>query len=193
MNLPFPKYRSLQVAFVLTALVLLASRCVSSTEAQPDLRGETYAGASRCQNCHSAVFESYQHTAHAHTSQPPTDSTIRGRFDSPHNSFVFSDTWKVAMEQKGQAFYQTAYKNGQKTVSHPFDIVVGSGRKAQTYLYYDSSTVYQLPLSYFVPEQTWANSPNFPADAPKFDRPVPSGCFGCHSSGVGVTTTFQGM
>ncbi|RYZ29693.1 MAG: hypothetical protein EOO10_05430, partial [Chitinophagaceae bacterium] len=187
------KYRSLQVVAALILFVLLASKCVSSSDVKSDLRGEAYAGADRCQKCHAAVFESYQQTAHAQTSQLPTGHTIKGLFDSAHNQFVFSDSWKVVMEKHTGGFYQTAYNNGKKTASHPFDVVIGSGRKAQTFLYFDSAGYNQLPISYFVPEHTWANSPNFPTDAPKFDRPIPSGCFGCHSSGIAVTETYQGM
>lgn len=187
------KYRWLQVIAALALFVMLASRCVSSNSAQPDLRGETYAGTQRCQKCHAAVFESYQQTAHAQTSELPSASTIKGLFDSAHNQFIFSDAWKVVMEKRGEQFYQTAYHQGMKTASHSFDVVIGSGRKAQTFLYFDSVGYNQLPISYFVPEQTWANSPNFPIDAPKFDRPIPSGCFGCHSSGIAVTETYQGM
>jgi len=193
MSVPFPKYRSLYVILALLLLVFLAVQCTSSAEAPPDLRGETYAGSDRCQNCHSTVFRAYAQTAHAHTSRPPSIAAIKGSFTAPHNRFVFSDNWSVLMEKKGDDFYQTAYHNGQKAVSQPFDVVMGSGRKGQTYLYYDSSTVYQLPISYFVPEHTWANSPNFPSDEPKFDRVVPTGCFGCHSSGVGVTEAYQGF
>ena len=186
------KYRWLQVMAALALFVILASRCVSSG-AKPDLRGEAYAGAEQCQKCHAGVYESYRQTAHAQTSQPPGNSTIKGSFNALHNSFVFSDQWKVVMEKRGNGFYQTAYKNSQKMASHPFDLVIGSGRKAQTFLYFDSTGYNQLPISYFVPEQTWANSPNFPIDAPKFDRPIPSGCFGCHSSAVSVAETYDGM
>jgi hypothetical protein len=193
MSILFRKYSALQVFFVLAVFIVTASRCVSSSETQPDLRGEGYAGAARCQTCHAAIYESHAQTAHAQTSQPPSRTTIKGSFDSVQNSFVFSDEWKVMMEQHPGGFYQTAYRNGKREASHPFSIVMGSGRKAQTYLYFDSGSYYQLPISFFVPEHTWANSPNFPANAPKFDRPIPSGCFGCHSSGVGMAASYQGM
>lgn len=193
MHISFSGYRLLQVIIAILLLVFLAVQCTSSPEASPDLRGKAYAGSECCQNCHSAVFQANAQTAHAHTSRPPSLASIKGSFAAGHNRFVFSDSWNVVMEKKGNDFYQTAYHNGQKTASHSFDVVMGSGRKGQTYLYYDSSTVYQLPISYFVPEHTWANSPNFPFDSPKFDRVVPSGCFGCHSSGVGVTEAYKGF
>lgn len=189
----YQKNRVLLVIVTLFLLVLLAVHCTSSTEVKPDLRGEAYAGSERCQSCHAAIYQGYAQTAHAHTSQPPAAGTIRGSFEPSGNQFDFQDGWKVVMEKKGGLFYQTAYQHGQKIRSQSFDVVVGSGRKAQTYLYYNSSLVYQLPISYFVPEHSWANSPNFPADHPKFDRVVPSGCFGCHSSGVGVTESFRGL
>lgn len=187
------RYKAAWVVAMLVLLVTVATRCVSSSQTKTDLRGGNYAGADRCQPCHGDALNSYLHTAHAKTTQAPSSASISGSFAESHNRFVFSDAWSVVMEQRGGQFFQTGYHSGIKTVSYPFDVVVGSGRKAQTYLTYRDSGVYQLPISYFVPAQDWANSPNFPADVPKFDRSVPLGCFGCHSSAVGVTESYRGM
>lgn len=193
MKASLQKNKSFFIIVLLAITIVAGSRCVSSSEAKPDLRGNAYAGAERCQTCHAAVYENYMATAHAHTTQPPGDFTIKGNFDIAHNGFYFSDAWKVVMEKHNDSFYQTAFYNGQQKNSYPFDVVVGSGRKAQTFLYYNNKAVFQLPISYFVPEHTWANSPNFPSDAPKFDRSIPSGCFGCHSSAVGLRESYQGL
>jgi hypothetical protein len=82
--------------------------------------------------------------------------------------------------------YQVAYLNNEQKQANLFDIVVGSGRKAQTYLYWYEDQVFQLPVSYFVPAKDWANSPNYPPRQVRFDRNIPVGCFECHSSYMGV-------
>ena len=68
--------------------------------------------------------------------------------------------------------------------AHRFDITVGSGRKAQTYLYWEKDAVYELPVSYFVTEKAWANSPHYPSDTIWFGRAVATECFECHASYV---------
>lgn len=193
MKASLQKNKSLFIIILLAIIIVAGSRCVSPAETKPDIRGEAYAGAERCKTCHAAVYQNYMATAHAHTTQPPADSTIKGSFDKAHSSFYFSDAWKVIMQKQDDGFYQTAFYNEQPKASHAFDVIVGSGRKAQTFLYYDNNAYYQLPISYFVPEHTWANSPNFPVEAPKFDRSIPSGCFGCHSSAVGMNEKYEGL
>jgi hypothetical protein len=98
------------------------------------------------------------------------------------------------MEKLDSGYYQSYYSNGKKLFSQRFDITVGSGRKAQTYLYYnDRKKISQLPISYFISQNSWANSPGFPEDHPKFDRNIPSNCMGCHSSFIEVKQTYTGV
>jgi hypothetical protein len=63
------------------------------------------------------------------------------------------------MEKKKNRFFQTAYISGDVSQSEPFDIVIGSGRKGQTYLYWKDDKIFQLPVSYYTPTDSWVNSP----------------------------------
>ena len=190
----YRNHKIILVAAALLAMVFILSRCIASSGADNmDLRGPQFAGAEKCQGCHQEVYAQFLQTAHHLTSRPVSDSSVKGSFDPGKNVFEFNAHWKVVMQKNSGHFYQTAYEDGKESISKPFDIVVGSGRKAQTYLYYNDSSVYQLPVSYFVAENSWANSPNFPAGHPKFDRSIPSGCFTCHSSAVKVNQTYAGF
>lgn len=93
------------------------------------------------------------------------------------------------MERQDSAFYQVAYRNDTVIQAQKFDITVGSGRKAQTYLYWYEDKIYQLPISYFIPLKSWANSPNYPSNQVRFDRNIPIGCFECHGSFIKRTST----
>jgi hypothetical protein len=62
------------------------------------------------------------------------------------------------------------------------DITVGSGRKGQTYLYWKENKLYQLPVSYFTPMDSWCNSPGFPTSMFKFYRQIPGQCMECHAT-----------
>lgn len=166
--------------------VVILSRCIGRKPAGADMRGAQFAEAASCMNCHKAIYESYSATAHYHTSAPASPATVKGSFDPPHNVFHFGNAMQVIMEREDSALFQAAYLNGALQKRYPFDITVGSGRKAQTYLYWQEGQYFQLPVSYFVPAKDWANSPGFPASHPKFDRVIPSTCFGCHSSMVEV-------
>lgn len=183
------------VLLLILLFIIFLSNCVSETKIDTtDIRGEAYAGADQCRNCHQQVHDDYAHAAHFNTSSNELPQIVRERFEPGKNSFRFNDSTEVMMEKLDSGYYQSWYSSGKKILSQPFDITVGSGRKAQTYLYYtDKKKLSQLPISYFMSQNSWANSPGFPADHPKFDRDVPSYCMGCHSSFIGVKQTYAGV
>lgn len=147
-----------------------------------DPRGMGYAGSQACVSCHADIASSYASTAHSRTTAPVTASYMQGSFHPDSNRFHYSAHISVAMEKKDGRFYQTAYEDGQPEASYPFDLTIGSGRKAQTYLYWLDSNAFQLPVTYSVIGKCWVNSPNYPTDKVRFDRVIPIGCFECHAS-----------
>lgn len=191
----FARNKKKSVVLLIVASVIIIPTCVSKQETKPqDLRGELYAGSASCKNCHAAVYDTYIHTAHNNTSSDSLPGFLEQAFANDKNVFRFNDSISVVMEKTEGHFYQSLYQNARKEFSAPLDIVVGSGRKAQTFLYYNSKgKLSQLPISYFMSQVSWANSPGFPAEHPKFDRNVPSYCMGCHSSYIGVKQTYKGV
>jgi hypothetical protein len=177
--------RLLYVYGFIVSCIIILSQCVSKPRSA-DLRGEQFAGAASCAGCHKNIYDSYLSTAHYNTSHPASKQSVKGGFDS---SFVYSNGMKVVMEDRDSGLFQAGYLNDSLQQIHRFDIAIGSGRKAQTFLYWQNGQYFQLPLSYFVSAHAWANSPGFPASHPKFDRMIPSTCFGCHSSMVTVKST----
>lgn len=162
-----------------------------------DPRGPAYAGMQTCVHCHAAIGHSYVHAAHALTSRIADLSTVKGPFAPPGNEFVYGPGRKVVLEKRDSGLFQVAItSHGQE--AHRFDIAVGSGRKAQTYLYWKGDAVYQLPVSYFLTEHSWANSPHYPADSIWFGRAVEVNCFECHGSYIRTkpmihTDAFHGL
>jgi hypothetical protein len=173
-----------------------------------DPRGAGYAGMAACLDCHKGIGNSYVHTAHALTSRVADIHTVAGPFgkgataetgaagSGADNEFIYDAGHKVIMEERDSGLFQVAVTaRGQE--AHRFDIAVGSGRKAQTYLYWKGDGVFQLPVSYFLTEHSWANSPYYPPDSIWFGRAVAVGCFECHSSYIGTkamlhTNFFEG-
>lgn len=153
----------------------------SPGEGSTDMRGEDYAGSAACLSCHKNIYDSFLNTAHALTSRAASRLTVRGNFTAPDNRFVFRPGMQVTMEQRDSGLYEVGSTDGRQE-THRLDMVIGSGRKAQTFLYWEGDETRQLPISYFITEHSWANSPDFPMDHIWFNRSIPSRCFECHSS-----------
>lgn len=170
---------------VISAIVIIVftlCKCIYKNKPGDDLRGDKYAGSAKCGNCHKSIHDSYFATAHNKTSRPATKAVVAGSFDPNKNAYFYRPHIKVVMEQRDSGLFQVAYMNNLEKQASRFDIAIGSGRKAQTYLYWMGNNAYQLPISYFVPANGWVNSPGYPPHQVRFDRNIPIGCFECHSS-----------
>lgn len=144
--------------------------------------GQQYAGSEACRNCHKPIYDSFIHTAHYLTSRIASKKYIRGSFAEGHNTFAFTDRMKVVMTEKEGRLFQTAWLNGKPERTESFDIVMGSGKKGQTYLYWKGKQLFQLPISYFTNLNDWANSPGFSPDNISFERNIQVRCMECHTT-----------
>ena len=175
------------VILLISLLVYLGnvmSTSLSDSILQENVQNEKkkFAGSSTCASCHNEIYKSHIQTAHYFDSRPATKEFIKGSFSDGKNKFVYNKWMYVMLEEKDKKFFQTAYINGIESQNAPFDIVIGSGRKGQTYLYWDSSMLYQLPVSYFTMQNKWCNSPGFSNNFIRFDRIIPAQCLECHST-----------
>ena len=152
----------------------------------------SYAGSAACLPCHRALCDSHSLTAHYSTSSPATASTIKGSFRSGRNRIVYNEHMEVVLEKKGKQFLQTALFNGALYESEAFDIVIGSGRKGQSYLYWDNNRLFQLPISYYTPADSWCNSPGYPTNLVYFNKQVPGECMECHATNARVLSLDNG-
>ncbi|MGB8538179.1 MAG: multiheme c-type cytochrome [Acidobacteriaceae bacterium] len=99
------------------------------------------------------------------------------------------------MEAKLDGYYQTAVvglspghpQKGSKgrdasIASERMDIVVGSGVRGQSYLYWHGDLLYELPVSYWSDSRRWINSPGYGNGTMDFSRPIYPRCLECHAS-----------
>jgi hypothetical protein len=144
-----------------------------------NFNGENYVGSSNCLECHKAIYESHLHTAHFNSSAQSDKDHIKGDFDAGHNTVLINDT-KFEMIAKNGNFYQKSYPRfGDKKIAiAALDIVIGSGVKGQSYLNWQTDSLYQLQVSYYSPTNSWINSPSYPLYS--FKRPVDDSCLKCH-------------
>jgi NapC/NirT cytochrome c family, N-terminal region. len=182
-------YRSTITICIIISSVFLVSQCINKDNDKPEIIknafGEQFAGSATCANCHKNIYDSHLKTAHHLTSQPAFEKYIKGSFDPGKNtySYTYSNSVVVAMEKRGDGFYQVEYFRGEEKHAYPFNIVVGSGTMGQSYLYWKDQHLFQLPITYFSAAKAWSNSPGFP-DKVRFNRIITSRCLECHTTFV---------
>ncbi len=62
------------------------------------------------------------------------------------------------------------------------DVVIGSGVRGQSYLYWHGEQLYELPVSYWSDGNRWINSPGFKDGTMTFSRAVIPRCMECHAT-----------
>jgi hypothetical protein len=168
--------------------VLIFNRCLDKGKekdkpvAVRNAKGQQFAGAASCRSCHQAIYDSFIESAHHASSSVASPETIKGSFASNANTFELDSIHKVVMEKNGDVLRQVAYTNGKEERAEPFDIVIGSGKRGQSYLYWKYAGLYQLPVSYFTRLNAWVNSPGFTTKKLFFDRVIEARCLECHTT-----------
>jgi Cytochrome c554 and c-prime len=182
-----------------TAIQLPAQTDAAPTEGSPDstlVADETqstlasagrggYVGDRACESCHEEKVQHYHGTAHFLTSRLPDQNSILGKFTPGSNVLKTSNAdLFFRMEAKGSDFFQTAVEGMSPYTSsrtEKFGLVVGSGNKGQTYLYWKGDELFQLPVSYWT-EVGWVNSPGYRDGFANFERPIIPRCLECHGT-----------
>jgi hypothetical protein len=145
------------------------------------VKGEKFAGSETCMKCHKAIYDNQIHTAHYLTSRPAIAEYIKGSFEPGKNKYYYNQSVAVAMEKRGDSFYQVEYYKTTEKKVRRFDMVIGSGTMGQSFLSWKDNYLFQLPITYFSAADQWSNSPGFP-DKVLFNRPITARCMECHST-----------
>jgi hypothetical protein len=137
-----------------------------------------------CKACHQEIVTSFSQTAHFKTSARATSRSVLGHFSEGHNLLrtrvpgVF-----FRMEQRDSGFYQTGVDSAHGTArTERIDLVVGSGRRGQSYLYWRNGLLFELPVSYLVGMGEWINSPGYFDGTMDYGRVIVPQCLECHST-----------
>ena len=168
-----------------------AAQQVTSAQATPDR--SAWVGDAACASCHKAEAETYSHTSHHLTSLLADARSILGSFTGPSSTLVISNADEAAgtphlffqMDARPDGFYQTAVAElGDRKLTHSerFDIVIGSGTRGQTYLYWKDTQLFELPVSFWSDGHQWINSPGYRDGTANFSRHVDPRCMECHST-----------
>ena len=147
-------------------------------------------GDEACNACHAQGL-SYVHTAHRATSALATVPALEPLFRAAGAKLTITGeplpSLAFLMETKDGRSTQTAVTGwGNETVrtSEPIDIIVGSGRRGQSFLYWSGNQLFELPVSYWKSGHRWINSPGYVDGTADFKRPVQPGCLECHATAI---------
>jgi hypothetical protein len=167
----------------LAGLLILLAAC---GPAHPRaVTAESYVGDATCLSCHTEQH-TYATTAHRVSSSHPTAATILGSFRENENIVEsVNPNLHYRMDAREDGFHQRSILGGTPeplTVSERIDLVTGSGRKGQSYLYWSADRLFQLPISYWTELDDWILSPGFRDGVPRFDRPINPRCLECHTT-----------
>src|SRR5438876_2630342 len=91
-----------------------------------------------CEACHREIVATFRETAHFHTSADASARSIKGQFAAGRSVLrTGSPGIYFRMERHDDAFYETAVDSARgQSRTERIDLVVGSGRRGQTYLYW---------------------------------------------------------
>lgn len=147
----------------------------------------SYISEARCVDCHPAIGEAHSHSAHRWTSSRPGEGRLLGHFEPPNNVMKPANLdLRFVMEKSDGHPTQTAeWRQADGTLltrSEQFDVVIGSGRKGQTSLYWEGDELYELPVTWWTESGAWMNSPGYPDGTARFDRGSSNRCLECHAS-----------
>ena len=155
---------------------------------QPNQNAED-SGDGACRACHADKVNSFHQTAHYLTSRLPDEQSILGSFATGNNTLKTANpNLFFRMEERHangmDEFFETAVAGTPPHTSErteQFGIVVGSGGKGQTYLYWNDDLLFQLPVSYWR-DLGWVNSPGYRDGFADFDRAIIPRCLECHAT-----------
>jgi hypothetical protein len=192
-----PENKRRAVAIVI-ALVLAAplsaqpggqNASTAATGAKQHAR-DRYVGDGACLRCHAKTVASFHRTTHYLTSSEPSETSILGQFTSGNNILKSANPGLYFRMDEHRtvggkpSFSETAVEgDAPDTTSEtePIDVVIGSGEKGQTYLYWKGDELFELPVSYWA-NLGWVNSPGYRDGIADFDRPIIPRCLECHAT-----------
>jgi hypothetical protein len=155
----------------------------------PSAANEHYIGDGACGSCHREKVDTFHQTAHYLTSMLPDKSSILGKFSPDANTRTTSNPdlffrMDEKMDEKEDGFFQTAVQGTAPYTTERterFGLVIGSGEKGQTYLFWKGDLLFQLPVSYWT-QLGWVNSPGYRDGVANFERPILPRCLECHAT-----------
>jgi len=170
------------LAWLVSTVALGAPSVAAANQVAPE--------ATSCRPCHEEIVVMFRQTAHAATSAEATARSIKGRFSAGHDVLrTRLPGISFKLEERNGAFYQTGVDSAQRrSITKRIELVVGSGRRGQSYLYWAGGLLFELPVSYLTGPEQWVNSPGYSDGEIDFGRLIVPRCLECHSTSFPLQT-----
>ncbi|MGA7706850.1 MAG: hypothetical protein WCD77_03615, partial [Acidobacteriaceae bacterium] len=117
----------------------------TATTSAKDQARDGYVGDDACLRCHADAVASFHKTTHYLTSSEPSETSILGKFTSGNNTLKTANPglyyrMDESRSDKGKPSFSVTAVEGDApdttSETEPIDVVIGSGEKGQTYLYW---------------------------------------------------------
>jgi hypothetical protein len=154
------------------------------SQVEPLRSNPGFLGAEACRRCHTDKFDTFIHTAHHRTSRIANAETISGSFEDGENLMRTGNpnVYFTMTERDGKFYQRASFYDWQFEI--PFDLIIGSSKMAESYLYWHGEKLFQLNCTYLSEPDAWINSPGFLDGDAAYARPIQAGCLECHATYV---------
>ncbi|HXT57033.1 MAG TPA: multiheme c-type cytochrome, partial [Pirellulales bacterium] len=146
-----------------------------------------YVGMEVCAACHADRVAEFRSTRHCLACCPPDAATMPAAFGSENAVYAARDSNpRFEMTRSGDDFFETAVletpNNEQRTTSH-IDLVYGAGAGSdEVYFTWRGEGLFELPIVWLHPQQTWGASAFDRHGAGDFSRELTPRCLECHNT-----------
>lgn len=139
-----------------------------------------FMGASACAECHQEKHRAFVSTAHHKTSALVTAELTRRLGDARHDTMLspWSDLFFKVRRDDQQCYQQVNLSDWKLRI--PMDVVVGSSKAGQSFLYWHGSAIFQSYLSHLTVSDSWIPSPGYNQRHVSYARPIRTSCLECH-------------
>jgi Cytochrome c554 and c-prime len=167
-------------------LLITAAAAAAAAAVRPPLTRDRFAGEDACRSCHSEEARTFRTTAHRLTMQPATRESIVAPFAPSAAEIATSDPQlRYRLEANDRGFFESSIvgpADAARIRTERIEMVIGSGKKGQSYIWSRNDELFQAPLSYWSALNTWAPNPGYTDRSAKFDVPVVPQCLDCHAT-----------
>ena len=163
---------------------------------RPPARPGGYVGSAVCGECHSEVFEEYQHSPMARSlaavldAKPIEDYTQEPGFRAPPSTH-FDVTLRYYAERtsEGVRHHERAVGPEGEVIydqAVPIHFAVGSGQRGRSYITNRDGILLMSPMSWYTGKGRWDLSPGHDLNNMRFERRIVEGCLSCHAGLVAL-------
>ncbi len=139
-----------------------------------------YVGPDACAECHADRVAAVRRTSHFLTSAPVSHESMRAPVDASASVGNVSGLRIDVSERAGEMWQLAVDDARDDRMSRRMDVIIGSGKIAQTFLSWQKDRLYELPATWFA-QVGWRFSPGYWEDRVDFSRPIYGQCLECHA------------